>query len=240
MATTKRDFYEVLGIERNASDEEVKKAFRKLAFQFHPDRNKEPDAEAKFKEIGQANDLLSDAEKRRRFDAGEIDAAGNEMPPRGFYGDEARGPGGRKYRRSNGGEEFVDVSDIFSGMSAYYLIDSAGSGVTPYFGIAYFKADQEKITTPKLTAALIRLLGNNFKAQSKDQLTTFIAAGQVTETEADDDKDPKNLCKQPRQHRFVGVVQGKDGNPKKPEYLILANVKALCDFGDRLGKRITE
>lgn len=133
-----------------------------------------------------------------------------------------------------------EPGDIFSGMSAYYLIDSAGSGVTPYFGIAYFKAEQEKVTTPKLTAALIRLLGNNFKAQSKDQLTTFIAAGQVTETEADDDKDPKNLCKQPRQHRFVGVVQGKEGSPKKPEYLILANVKALCDFGDRLGKRLTE
>ncbi len=133
-----------------------------------------------------------------------------------------------------------EPGDIFSGLSAYYLLDSAGSSVTPYFGIAYFKGEQEKVTTAKLTARLIQLLGNNFKAQTKDQLTTFVAAGQVTETEADDDKDPKNLCKQPRQHRFVGVVQGKEGNPKKPEYMILANVKALCEFGDKLGKRLTE
>ncbi len=133
-----------------------------------------------------------------------------------------------------------EPGDIFSGLSAYYLLDSAASSVTPYFGIVYFKAEQEKVTTAKLSAALIRLLGNNFKAQSKDALTTFVAAGEVTETEADDDKDPKNLCKQPRQHRFVGVIQGKEGSPKKPEYMILANVKALCDFGDRLGKRLTE
>jgi molecular chaperone DnaJ len=65
---TKRDYYEVLGIARGASDDEIKKAFRKLAFQYHPDRNKEADAEAKFKEINEAYSVLSDADKRAGYD----------------------------------------------------------------------------------------------------------------------------------------------------------------------------
>ena len=51
---SKRDYYEVLGVERGASADDIKKAFRKLAFQYHPDRNKEPDAEEKFKEVSEA------------------------------------------------------------------------------------------------------------------------------------------------------------------------------------------
>ena len=112
-----KDPYEVLGVARTASDDEIRKAFRKLAKKHHPDLN--PDdkaAEARFKEIAQANDLLSDPEKRRRFDAGEIDASGQEMPPRGFYRDQAGGMGGAKYRRSGGQEEFVDMGGVFSEM----------------------------------------------------------------------------------------------------------------------------
>jgi len=64
----KRDYYEVLGIERGASQDEIKKAFRKLAFQYHPDRNKEPDAEEKFKEFSEAYAVLSDPEKKQQYD----------------------------------------------------------------------------------------------------------------------------------------------------------------------------
>src|SRR3972149_6199209 len=65
---TKRDYYEVLGVSRNASTEELKKAFRRLAMRFHPDRNKDDGAEAKFKEIGEAYEVLSDPEKRAAYD----------------------------------------------------------------------------------------------------------------------------------------------------------------------------
>ncbi len=65
---TKRDYYEVMGVPRSASTEEVKKAFRKLAMRYHPDRNKEDGAEAKFKEIGEAYEVLSDPEKRAAYD----------------------------------------------------------------------------------------------------------------------------------------------------------------------------
>lgn len=111
------DPYTVLGVSRTASDEEIRKAFRKLAKKYHPDLNPgDKAAEAKFKEISQANEILSDAEKRRRFDAGEIDAAGQEVPPRGFYRDQAGGPGGFKYQRGGGHESFVDMGDVFSEM----------------------------------------------------------------------------------------------------------------------------
>ena len=64
----KRDYYEVLGISRDATDEEIKKAFRKLAFQYHPDRNRENGAEEKFKELNEAYEVLSDANKRAAYD----------------------------------------------------------------------------------------------------------------------------------------------------------------------------
>jgi DnaJ-class molecular chaperone len=110
------DPYAVLGVPRTASDDDIRKAFRKLAKKHHPDLNPgDKAAEARFKEIAQANDLLSDPEKRRRFDAGEIDAAGQEMPPRGFYRDQASGFGG-KYERAGAHESFVDLGGIFSEM----------------------------------------------------------------------------------------------------------------------------
>ncbi|MEM3373046.1 MAG: DnaJ domain-containing protein [Candidatus Anstonellales archaeon] len=65
---TKRDYYEVLGVPRNATQEEIKKAYRRLAMQYHPDRNKSPEAEQKFKEINEAYAVLSDPEKRKAYD----------------------------------------------------------------------------------------------------------------------------------------------------------------------------
>ena len=64
----KRDYYEVLGVEKNAAEAEIKKAYRKLAAKYHPDVNSDPGAEEKFKEINEAYEVLSDADKKARYD----------------------------------------------------------------------------------------------------------------------------------------------------------------------------
>src|SRR5690606_12853721 len=77
-----KDYYEVLGVPRAATADDIRKAYRKLARKYHPDVNKRPDAEARFKEIGEAYEVLGDAEKRRRYDQlGAHYRAGQEFTP---------------------------------------------------------------------------------------------------------------------------------------------------------------
>lgn len=81
------DYYELLGVERTASDREIKKAFRKLALKYHPDKNKKPGAEEKFKQIAQAYEVLSDSEKRKKYDSfggAAFEQGGDGAPFRDF------------------------------------------------------------------------------------------------------------------------------------------------------------
>ena len=81
-AWLEKDFYKTLGVAKNASADDIKKSYRKLAKELHPDRNKDnPKAAEKFSDVTKAYDLLSDKTKRAQFDRGEIDEAGQ---PRGF------------------------------------------------------------------------------------------------------------------------------------------------------------
>ncbi len=84
MSSGKQDYYEVLGLQKNASKEDIKSAYRKLALQYHPDRNKQQGAEEKFKEISEAYAVLSDDEKRKRYDT-----YGHVGPEEVFRGSEA-------------------------------------------------------------------------------------------------------------------------------------------------------
>ena len=101
----KRDYYEVLGVDKNASDADIKKAFRKLARKYHPDVNPgDKDAEAKFKEINEAYDVLSNAEKRQQYDQ-----FGHDAPNFGAGGFGGFGGGG-----FGGSADFGDLGDIFN------------------------------------------------------------------------------------------------------------------------------
>lgn len=105
----KEDYYELLGVARNASDDEIKKSFRRLAMKYHPDRNRDnPQAEEQFKKIKEAYDVLSDAKKRSAYD--QFGHAGLDAAMGGG------GPGGFSYTAENFSEIFGDVfGDIFGG-----------------------------------------------------------------------------------------------------------------------------
>ena len=124
------DLYAVLGVSRDASQDDIKKAYRKLAKQHHPDLNPgNTQSEQKFKEISQAYDILGDPDKRKRYDAGEIDETGQERGPTassgggGFGAGAGRGDGGfyrtytsgkaGKHRNFDFGQEF-SAEDIFA------------------------------------------------------------------------------------------------------------------------------
>ena len=108
------DPYSTLGVARGATDAEIKSAYRKLAKELHPDKNRDnPKAAQKFSAATNAYDLLSDKDKRARFDRGEIDADGNPTAPFGFGGG-----GGGGFRGQPGGFETggADFGDIFEGL----------------------------------------------------------------------------------------------------------------------------
>ena len=126
------DPYSTLGVTKSASEAEIKSAYRKLAKELHPDKNKDnPKASERFSDVTKAYDLLSDKAKRAQFDRGEIDGDGNPAMPfgygggGGFRGDQRTGPGGF----SGFGSESADFGDIFEG-----LFGGRGGGSGPFGG----------------------------------------------------------------------------------------------------------
>jgi DnaJ-class molecular chaperone len=113
--TEMKDPYDALGVAKTASDKEIKTAFKKLAREYHPDLH--PDdkaAEARFKEISVAYDLLKDKERRRRFDAGEIDASGAERPQQQYYRDFTGGDGSTFHARQDGFANDEELEEFLS------------------------------------------------------------------------------------------------------------------------------
>jgi len=100
----KRDYYDVLGVSKGASEQEIKRAYRKLAKQYHPDVSKEANADVKFKEVGEAYDVLGDANKRATYDQF------------GHAGMEGMGAGGGGFGGFGGAGGFEDLGDIFESM----------------------------------------------------------------------------------------------------------------------------
>jgi DnaJ-class molecular chaperone len=111
------DYYKILGVTKSANEAEIKKAYRKLALQYHPDRNKSKEAEEKFKEVNKAYEVLSDQQKRQTYDqfgsaAFEQGAPGGQGPFGGFGGQQ--GPFTYTYTTSGGGPQGFDFGGGFS------------------------------------------------------------------------------------------------------------------------------
>lgn len=136
------DLYQRLGIKRGASEAEIKKAYRSLAKQLHPDRNKDnPNAAKRFSEVTAAYDLLSDKDKRARYDRGEIDEQGNPKMPFGSggfgggrHGTDAGGGGFEGFPGGFAGGDTADLSDLFEGLFGSATGGRRGGGSFSGFG----------------------------------------------------------------------------------------------------------
>ncbi len=154
-----KDPYETLGVTRSATDRDIKEAFKKLARKFHPDLH--PDdkaAEEKFKDISAANDLLKDKEKRRRFDAGEIDADGAERPQERFYRDFADGGSSASHAAREGFgsneelEEFLRRAFAGGGQRGHETFQARGQDVSYVLPVQFMEAAngaQRTVTLPE-------------------------------------------------------------------------------------------
>ncbi len=126
------DPYQTLGVARTATEDEIRAAYRKLAKKHHPDLNPgKHEAEEKFKAVSSAYALLSDADKRARFDSGEIDASGAEKPQeRRFYRDFGEDAGRAKYRPGTGGA--FDADDLSGFFEEMFRQQGAGGGAREF------------------------------------------------------------------------------------------------------------
>jgi DnaJ-class molecular chaperone len=134
-----------LGVTKGADEKEIKSAYRKLAKELHPDKNKDnPKATERFSDVTKAYDLLLDKDKRARFDRGEIDAEGNPTAPFGFGGGGGggfqRGPAGQQHDFGNAGADFGDIFEgLFGGGASRSPFGSRQGSAPPPKGanIAY-------------------------------------------------------------------------------------------------------
>jgi DnaJ-class molecular chaperone len=144
------DLYSQLNVSRGANEADIKKAYRKLAKELHPDKNKDnPKATERFAKVTQAYDILTDKDKRAQYDRGEIDEEGNPKMPFGFGGGGPRGGGGG-FRGPNGepfeftgGGEAADISDLFEGLFSG-MGRRGGGGGGPFGGFGRRGAPPQK------------------------------------------------------------------------------------------------
>ncbi|HEX2840338.1 J domain-containing protein [Hyphomicrobium sp.] len=130
------DPYKTLGVSKDATQDEIRKAYRKLAKDTHPDLNPgDAEAERRFKEISGANDILGDPEKRKKFDAGEIDETGAETPQRRYYREYAEADPNMRYGSrtySSGAGDTFDAEDLFADLFRNRGTGRGGGGGTSF------------------------------------------------------------------------------------------------------------
>jgi DnaJ-class molecular chaperone len=110
------DLYATLGVARDASQDAIKRAYRKLAKEMHPDLNPDKDVAERFKRVTAAYDILSDPDKRGKYDRGEIDASGQERPQHQYYRDFAEDPAAGRFYAREGAGDAESLHDILEGL----------------------------------------------------------------------------------------------------------------------------
>lgn len=119
-----KDYYAILGISKNATEDEIKKAYRKLALQYHPDKNKSPGAEEKFKQVSEAYEVLSDKKKRELYDQFGEDGLNGSIPTGGFPG----GVRGATFTTSDPRATFAQFFGTDSPFDIFFNMDGSGGG----------------------------------------------------------------------------------------------------------------
>jgi DnaJ-class molecular chaperone len=153
-----RDPYDVLGVQKTDTESAIRTAYRKLAKKHHPDLNPgKPEAAERFKEISAAYGILSDAEKRARYDRGEIDAAGNEVPPqRPFYRDYGDAAGRQRYQADVSPEDLDSIFAHSFGDSGFFAHGARGQrfsarGADAHYTLTVGFLDAANGTTRRIT-----------------------------------------------------------------------------------------
>ena len=218
----KRDYYEVLGVSKDATPEEIKKAYRKKAVQYHPDRNPDDkDAEEKFKEAAEAYDVLSDTEKRARYDR-----FGHSMGQQGFGG----GPGGAYY--SAGG---MSMEDIFANFGDIFgdIFGGGGRGHYSGFGGATGGAPRQHVNkgTDLRVTVKVSLKDIMNGVEKKLKIPRFVACEHCNGTGAKDGTAFKT-CQRCNGTGYVTSVQQTILGPQQTRH--------VCPECNGEGKIITE
>lgn len=148
---TKRDYYDILGVEKSASQSDIKKAYRKLALKYHPDKSDEPDAEDKFKEINEAYQVLSDEKKRQTYDqfghaAFQGGAGGSAGGAGGPFGGFQSGPFTWTYTSKGGGQDPFQEYDFQDPFEIFEQFFGAGFGQAAGFGGARRRRTRYSLT----------------------------------------------------------------------------------------------
>lgn len=132
-----------------------------------------------------------------------------------------------------------DLGPHFSGLTAYYLLDEKAKTATPYFAIAFYKPQigDPTITVDQIVAKLQPSFGKNSVVTREPGDTKTILADEKI-TSFDEEGDPRNVCKPPRKHKFIAVIKARTLETPAAEFVLIANIAQLCDFGDRLSRRL--
>jgi len=190
------DYYALLGVSKTSGESEIKSAYRKLALKYHPDRNKDKTAEGKFKEINEAYEVLSDPQKKQKYDQlGENwqDEQQGYRPPPGGYQQQQQQHGGFHYQGGQGGDSF----DQFGGFSDFFqsifgAAGGAGGAGHPFGNFGGMQEENGGRTQLDAEAELQLSLEDLFRGGHK-QLSFSYRTGRKTETKNINVKLPKNL-----------------------------------------------